>query len=127
MYQKVIIAGNLGQDPEMRFAGEKPVTNMSVAVNRAYTNANGVLVKETIWFKVSVWGKQAEACQKYLSKGRQVIVEGELVADENGNPRTFQRKDGTSGASFELRANSVRFIGGSQQAGGQAEDDDLPF
>ncbi len=142
MYHKMIIVGNLGRDPEMRFTPSGvAVTNLSVATNRVYTNNNGEQVKETIWFRVSVWGKQAEACQQYLSKGRQVLVEGILQGDESGNPRTFQRKDGSWGASFEVRADTVRFIGsradgqgGSGDGGfddgfdsGPGQEEDLPF
>jgi len=121
MYQKIVIVGNLGRDPEMRFTPSGvAVTNLSVATNRVYTNNNGEQVKETIWFRVSVWGKQAEACQQYLSKGRQVLVEGILQGDEGGNPRTFQRKDGSWGASFEVRADTVRFIGSRSDGQGSS-------
>jgi single-strand DNA-binding protein len=142
MYHKMIIVGNLGRDPEMRFTPSGvAVTNLSVATNRVYTNNAGEQVKETIWFRVSVWGKQAEACQQYLSKGRQVLIEGILQGDESGNPRVFQRKDGSWGASFEVRADTVRFIGsradgqGSSGDGGfedgfdsgPGQEEDLPF
>jgi len=110
----------------------KPVTNLSVATNRRYTNSAGDPVEETVWFRVSVWGKQAEACAQYLSKGRQVLVEGRLIGDENGNPRIWTRQDGSPGASFELNAQTVRFLGSGQaraEAEGEAvaEDDEIPF
>jgi len=138
MYHKIILVGNLGRDPEMRFTPSGvAVTNLSVATNRTYTNNNGDQVKETLWFRVSVWGKQAEACQQYLSKGRQVLVEGILQGDESGNPRTFQRKDGSWGASFEVRADTVRFVGSRGDGSGMGGDggydnapdqeEDLPF
>jgi hypothetical protein len=69
MYQKLIIVGNLGKDPEMRYAPNgDAVTNLNVATNRKYTDKGGQVVKETTWFRVSVWGKQAEACNTYLKK-----------------------------------------------------------
>ena len=80
MYQKIIVAGNLGGDPEMRYMADgTAVTNFSLATNRTWTDRNtGQPVKETTWFRVSVWGRQAESANQYLSKGRQVIVEGRL-------------------------------------------------
>lgn len=141
MYHKVILVGNLGRDPEMRYTPSgQSVTNMSVAVNRKYTNSNGDTVEETVWFRVSVWGRQAEACNQYLSSGRSVLVEGRLIPDDNGNPKTFTRQDGSPGASFEVNAQTVRFLGGGQAAannGGAAAAgettveeaivDDIPF
>jgi single-strand DNA-binding protein len=142
MYQKIIIAGNLGKDPEMRYAPNgDAVTNLNVASNRKYTDKSGQLVKETTWFRVSVWGKQAEACNQYLKKGSAVLVEGRLQADKaTGGPRTFTRQDGTSGSSFEITAESVRFLSSGQRdgegaadAGGQAihdapaDEENIPF
>lgn len=115
MYQKLIIAGNLGKDPELKFiqSGDA-VTSFSVATNRKYTDKTGQKVDETTWFRVSVWGKQAESCNQYLKKGSKVLVEGRLNADKaTGGPRIFQRQDGTQGASFEITAESVRFFGSS--------------
>lgn len=137
MYQKLVLVGNLGRDPEMRYTpGGHAVTNLSVATNRTYTDGSGEQVKETVWFRVSVWGKQAESCHKYLSKGRQVLVEGRLVGDENGNPRLWNRQDGTPAASFEVNAASVRFLGGRGDAdvgsseaepGAPETEEDIPF
>nr|MBN1228865.1 single-stranded DNA-binding protein [Anaerolineae bacterium] len=126
MHQKLTLVGNLGKDPEMRYTeAGTPVTNMSLATNRTYTK-DGQQVKETTWFRISVWGKQAEACQQYLSKGRQILVEGRLVTDENGNPRVWQRNDGTWAASFEVNADTVRFLGtGNGQA--ETETEEIPF
>ncbi len=114
MYQKIIIVGNLGRDPEMRYTPQgTPVTNLSVATNRKWTGADGTPGEETIWFRVSVWGKQAETCNQYLSKGRQVLVEGRLRPDPaTGGPRIWTRQDGTAGASFEITALTVKFLGG---------------
>lgn len=132
MYQKLIIAGHLGKDPEMRYASNgDAVTNLSVATNRKYTDKSGQLVKETTWFRVSVWGKQAETCNQYLKKGGAVLVEGRLNADkETGGPRLYTKSDGTSGASFEITATDVKFLGGGSPNGdagnAQAESSQEP-
>lgn len=112
MYHTIIIVGNLGRDPEMRYTPSgQAVTNFNVATNRQYTDSNGQQVKETIWFRVSTWGKQAETCNQYLKKGNKVLVEGRLVPDQaTGGPRVWNRQDGTATASFEVSANTVRFL-----------------
>ena len=80
MYQKLIIIGNLGRDPEMRYTPDgKAVTTFSVAASRRYGEK-----EETAWFRVSVWGKQAESCNQYLQKGSKVLVEGRLTAEQRG-------------------------------------------
>ncbi len=137
MYQKVTIVGNLGRDPELRYLPNgTPTVTLSVATNNTYTNQKGEQVKETTWWRVSVFGKQAEACSQYLTKGRQVLVEGRLRPDPtSGGPRIYTRQDGTSGASFDLTAQSVRFIGGQREGGAPAPDmgghempeEDIPF
>ncbi len=125
MFHKVILVGNLGRDPEMRYTPSgQAVTNLSVATNRRYTDSSGEQREETVWFRVSVWGRQAESSHQYLRKGRQVLVEGRLTADENGNPRIWTRQDGTSAASFEVNAQTVRFLGGRGDAvDGEAQGD----
>jgi len=138
MYQKIIIAGNLGRDPEMRYTPSgQAVTNFSVATNRQYTGSDGQLVKETIWFRISAWGKQAETCNQYLKRGSKVLVEGRLTADpQSGGPRVYTRQDGSTGSSFEITAGTVRFLStraeddsfqASAPAGNQMEDDEIPF
>ena len=134
-FHTIIIVGNLGRDPEMRYAPNgNAVTSLNVASNRTYTDSSGQRIKETTWFRVSVWGKQAENVNTYLKKGSSVLVEGELRPDkETGNPRTFTRADGSTGASYEVNARTVRFLtprGGadsiSDSAGGEP-DEDIPF
>jgi len=112
MYQRVFIVGNLGRDPEMRFTPNgQAVTNFSVATNRQYTSSNGERVKETTWFRISVWGKQAENVNKFLRRGSKVLIEGRLTPDPStGGPRIYQRQDGSYGASFEVTANRVVFL-----------------
>ncbi len=141
MYHTLIIVGNLGKDPEMRYTPSgQAVTSFPVASNRKYTSSNGEQVNETIWFRISAWGKQAEICNQYLKKGSKVLVEGRLTPDKNtGGPRIWQKQDGTSGASFEVNAQTVRFLTtrADAEAGGTASDsgematapaeDDIPF
>ena len=112
MFHTIIIVGNLGKDPEMRYtASGQAVTSFNVATSRSYTGANGQQVKETIWFRVSVWGKQAETCSQYLHKGSKVLVEGRLTPDNaTGGPKTYTKKDGTVGASYDVMASNVRFL-----------------
>jgi single-strand DNA-binding protein len=121
-YHTVIIVGRLGRDPELRYTPTgQAVCSLSVATDRSYTNREGQRVSQTTWFRVSVWGKQAETVNQFLQKGRQVLVEGRLNSDESGNPRTFSRQDGSVGASYELYANTVRFLGSrGDTAGGNA-------
>ena len=138
MYHTIIIVGNLGKDPEMRFTPSgQAVTNFSVATNRQYTGNDGQPVKETIWFRVSTWGKQAETCNQYLRKGSKVLIEGRLVPDkETGGPRIWTKQDGTAGASFEVSASTIRFLssrgedeGGAVSGEAAHTDDagDIPF
>ena len=112
MYHNIIIVGNLGKDPEMRYTPSgQAVTNFNVATNRQYTTSDGNKVKETIWFRVSTWGKTAETTNQYLKQGSKVLVEGRLNPDpDSGGPKVFTRQDGTSGASYEITANQVRFL-----------------
>lgn len=112
MYQQLTIVGNLGKDPEMRYTPSgKPVTSFSVATSHQYTGSNGETVKETAWFRVTTWGKQAEVCNQYLRKGSKVLVTGRLAADATtGGPRVWNGQDGSPRASFEVNADTVRFL-----------------
>jgi single-strand DNA-binding protein len=111
MYQRLVLVGNLGRDPEMRYTPNgTAVTSLSVATSRKYTTADGQPKEETVWFRVSVWGKQAEPCNQYLTKGSRVLVEGTLVPDENGGPRIWTDKEGKPRASFEVRSTTVQFL-----------------
>ena len=142
MYQKIIVVGNVGRDPEMRYMPDgTAVTSFSVATNRRWTDrASGQPVDETTWFRVNVWGRQAESTNQYLSKGSKVLVEGQITPDRNtGGPKLFTRQDGTVGSSFEIRADNVRFLSSRDEApysgGGDGfsdtapaqEEDDIPF
>jgi single-strand DNA-binding protein len=109
------------------------VVNFSMACNRKWTNQNtGEPQEETTWFRVSVWGRQAEAANQYLSKGRQVLIEGRLRPDPaTGGPRLWTRQDGSVGASFEVTADRVQFLGSNGNGNGSEpdydEEDAIPF
>ncbi len=119
MYQRLVLVGNLGRDPEMRYTPNgTSITNFSVATSRKWTDNSGQVKEETAWFRISVYGKQAETCNQYLSKGQKGLVEGTLVCDEKtGGPRVYTRKDGTVAASFEVRAITVRFLSRKGEGG----------
>lgn len=115
MYQSITVIGRLGRDPEMRhMANGDPVTSFSIATDRSFVKGNE-RVKETTWFRVTIFGKQAEAANQYLSKGKMVLVEGRMGVDAaTGGPKLFTTKDGKTGTSFEIVANTVRFLSGEQ-------------
>jgi single-strand DNA-binding protein len=137
MYHKITLVGNLGRDPEMRYLGSgSPVTNFSMATSEKWTGQDGQRQERTIWWRVSVFGKTAEICNEYLKKGRKVLVEGTMVADpKTGNPRVFQRNDGTTGAAFEVRALTVKFLDGRDSSGASGpemmeavgDESEIPF
>ncbi|HQV93320.1 MAG TPA: single-stranded DNA-binding protein [Anaerolineales bacterium] len=141
MFHTLLIVGNVGKDPEMRYTPSgQAVTSFSVATNRQYTTGNGEQVKETIWFRISTWGKTAETCNQYVKKGMKVLVEGRLTPDKTtGGPRIWTKQDGSAGASFEVTANTVRFLSRADGGGGDAPmaggmehaempaEDDIPF
>jgi len=116
MYHKLIVVGNLGGDPELRYTKDGvPVANFSLAANRRWKRPDGGQGEETVWFRVSAWRRLAEVCDEYLSKGRRVLVEGRLRADpESGGPRLWSGKDGETRASFEMTAQTVKFLGGRE-------------
>jgi single-strand DNA-binding protein len=132
MYHTIIIVGALGKDPEMRYTPSgQAVTNFNLASNRQYTDSNGQQVKETIWFRISVWGKSAETCNQYLQKGSKVLIEGRLNPDpKTGGPHVWQGQNGP-GASFEVTASTVRFLSSRQDgdhSGSENEEDaNIPF
>lgn len=136
MYHTLILVGNLGNEPSMRYTPNgQPVTTFSVATNRPHSGENGGQTKETTWFRVTCWGKLAETCNQFLRKGSKVLVEGRLTPDpETGGPRIFNRRDGSAGAAFEISASTVRFLSGKESGEGenagintQPVEDDIPF
>jgi single-strand DNA-binding protein len=137
MYQKIMIVGHLGADPELRYTpAGAAYTRFSVAVDRRWNDAEGQTHEETTWYRVVVWGKQAESCNQYLAKGRLVLVEGERL-----RVAPYINRENQPAATLELTARSVRFLDSARGAAngngaGAAEapvtvvdyeDDPLPF
>ena len=136
---KVILVGNLGSDPEVRQVSDSTVCNFSLATNKVWKGKDGQKQEKVTWHRIVVWGPQAESCGKFLAKGRQVYLEGEI---EN---RTYEDKEGNTRYVSEVNARNVQFLakkegggdGGSNQGGGGnyepppdfggAPDNDIPF
>lgn len=123
---KIMLIGNVGSDPEMRYTPNgKAVTSFRMATNYRYMGSDGERKEETEWFRVSVWGKQAESCNQFLSKGRRVYVEGRL------HSRSWEGQDGQMRTSLEVSANRVIFLERAAPASlpeeGELEPEDLPF
>ena len=128
---KILIIGNLGSDPEMRYTpGGDAVTSFSVATNRRYTNRDGETVDETEWFRVSAWRRLAETTNQYLTKGSKVYVEGRLSS------RSWVGQDGQTRFSNDINATEVTFLDSRGQVSGDPgfsggtppdDEDDLPW
>lgn len=142
---KIIIIGNLGRDPEMRYSPSgNPMTSFSIASNRRYTTAAGEQREETEWFNCTAFGRLADVCNQYLTRGQQVYIEGRLRS------RQYDRRDGTPGFSLDVSITEMQMLGrrgdqpdgtyaeqrgdrygGGGYSGGQDESmadvDDLPF
>ena len=132
MFQTIIIVGNVGRDPEMRYTPSgQAVTSFSVATNRQYSNNNGETVKETIWFRVSAWGKTGETCNQYLKKGSKVLIEGRLTADPaTGGPRIWNGQDGSPrflSSRSENEGGSTGSPAPAADVDAPAENEDIPF
>ena len=138
MLNKCMIIGNLGVDPEMRYtANGTAVTTFRVATHRQYSGPDGERREETEWFSVVTWARLAETCSQYLSKGRQVFVEGRM------RTRSWEGQDGQTRYRTELIAENVKFLGGrdagpgaqerlggvpvGRDGDGDLDPDDLPF
>lgn len=134
MYLSLQIMGNLGKDPEMRYTPSgAAITSFSVATSHEYKTNDGEKVKETIWIRVSAWGKLAGICNQYLAKGSKVFVVGRLTGDKDtGGPRIWNASDGTPKASFEMTAETVKFLSPPTEKAAKAGPDigdgeDMPF
>ena len=104
---KVILIGNLGKDPEVRFTQTgSAVANFSIATSEQWNDRDGKRQERTEWHNIVVWGKQAETCGQYLAKGRQVYVEGSI------RTRSYDDKTGTKRYVTEIVAQRIRFLGG---------------
>ena len=136
---KVILVGNLGRDPEVRYTqGGAPVANFTLATNDVWTDKSGARQEKTEWHRVVVWGKTAEIVREHLSKGKQVYIEGSLQT------RQWDDREGNKRSTTEVKANRVVLLGrpdsgGEMRGGGGGahtemvadeappQDDDIPF
>lgn len=127
---KVMIIGNVGTDPEMRFTPNgSPVTSFRIATSRVYTSPEGERKQETEWFTVTAWNKLAESCNQFLTKGRRAYVEGRL------RTRTWEGQDGQKRMRVEIMAERVLFLDRqavaalTEESKGEeiATEEDLPF
>ncbi len=114
---KAILIGNLGRDPELRYTQSgQPVVNFSIATTESWNKKDGSGREEkTEWHRIVAWGRTAELCAQYLSKGRQVYVEGRLQT------REWENRDGQKQRTTEIVAHTVQFIGGRGGSGGASE------
>ena len=126
----VLLMGNLTRDPELRYIPSgTAVANFGLAMNRIYTTQDGERKEDTCFVDIDVWGKTAENCANYLTKGRLVLVEGSLQY------RSWETDDGQKRSKLSVRAFRVQFLGGRREEGapgaegmGELEaDDDIPF
>ena len=128
-YDKTTILGKVGKNAEMRYMPNgDAVTKFSIAVDRSYKK-DGETIKRTIWYSVQVFGKFAEVC-KDIKKGDLILAEGNLDADwTTGSPRTWNKQDGGVGTSFELTAQTIKFLTKREasQASEPAPEEDNPF
>jgi len=116
---KVMLIGNVGTDPEMRFTPSgNPVTSFRLATSRTYTTSDGERRQETEWFTVVAWRKLAESCNQFLTKGQRVYVEGNL------RTRNWEGRDGQKRTSVEVIANRVLFL--DRQAVAPLPSEELP-
>jgi single-strand DNA-binding protein len=132
---KVILIGNLGRDPELRFTREgQGVANFTIATNDRWRDKEGNWQERPEWHRIVVWGKQAENCAQYLQKGRSVYIEGRLQT------RDWEDRDGNKRQTTEVVAQTVQFLGGRGEAAprssaapapessaASSEGDDIPF
>ena len=132
---RVTIIGNLGSEPEMRYTPSgRPVTSFRVATNWRYTTPEGERKEETEWFTVVAWGRLAEQCNQFLTKGRLVYIEGRL------RMRSWEGQDGQRRSRNEIVADRVKFLDrqgmappsekvveGEESEAGELEPDDIPF
>lgn len=133
-FNKVIIVGNLGRDPELRYTAQgTPVCTFSMATNERRKDRNGELQDHTTWFRVTLWDRRAETASEHLSKGMPVYIEGRLRVEE------FTDRDGKQRHSLEVTATDMQFLGGGRDrdearqsspaasASSEIDDDDIPF
>lgn len=138
---KAILIGNLGRDPELKYTPSgKAVTTFSLATTERWTGQDGQKTESTTWHNIVAWGRQAEVIKEYMSKGRQLYIEGRI------QNRSYEDKDGNKKYISEVVVQNFQFIGGRGDAdsprssssdaspppppaadSGSSDDDDLPF
>lgn len=119
-YNRVILAGNLTRNPELRYIPSgQAVTNFTVAINRNYTTQSGERREETSFIPIVVWGKQGETCNQYLTKGRAVLVEGRL------QQHSWETQEGQKRSTIEVVADRVVFLGGAKPSEGEVVEEEI--
>ena len=122
MYHTIIVVGNVGKDPEMRYTPSgRPVTSFSVATSRTWTSAEGERREETEWFNVVAWGTLAEICKSHLSKNQQVYIEGRLQT------RGWEDESGKKHFRTELVANEMILLGDRRREQQHHDEGDVDF
>lgn len=124
-YVKVTLLGHVGGDAKLAYTAQgKAVLNFSLATNREWKNEHGEKQQETTWFRVALWGASADSLYQYLTKGKQVLVEGNSI-----KARLYTGRDGNPAVSLEVTASDVRLLGGGERREQtQSEQlDDVPF
>ena len=130
---KVILIGNLGQDPESRFTPQgTAVTSFSVATNESWKSQSGEIKEHTVWHRIEMFGKRAETANEYMRKGNTVYIEGRLKTDEWEDKETGQKRRATkiqcdNFTMLGRRGDNQNQGGGQPSAPASNEDDDLPF
>lgn len=118
-FNKIIIVGNLGRDPELRYTPQgTPVCSFTLATNERRKDKAGEMQDQTTWFRITLWGRQAETASQYLTKGRPVYIEGRLRVEE------WTDRDGKPRHTLEVHATEMQFIGGGGGGGGTSRGDE---
>ena len=113
-FNKIILVGNLGRDPELRYTPQgTAVCSFSMATNEKRRDKSGEFQNIATWFKVTLWGNQAETASKYLTKGKQVYIEGRLRMEE------YTDREGAIQKTLEVNGSDMQFIGSREDGGGQ--------
>lgn len=139
-FNKIILVGNLGRDPELRYTPQgTPVCSFTMATNERRKDRSGETQDQTTWFRITLWGRQAETASQYLAKGRSVYIEGRLRVEE------WSDRDGRQRYTLEVHATDMQFIGGrgeeaapastkefaprsgDESSGPDVADEDIPF
>ena len=113
---KVMLMGNLTRDPEVRYTPKgTAVGDLGLAINQSYKGADGQIKEEVCYVDVVAWGRQAETCKEYLSKGSPIFVEGRLQLDQ------WESKEGEKKSKLRVRAERIQFLGRGKSAGGTSD------